>query len=55
MPLQKPPAGASKKRKQAIASKNIAEMEKAGHPHDQAVAAGLQAAGLSRDGKRKRR
>jgi hypothetical protein len=45
MPLKK---GKSKK----TISHNISEMEKAGHPHDQAVAASLNQAGKKK-GKRK--
>lgn len=33
-------------------SKNIKEMEKAGHPHKQAVAAALNTAGKSKRGKK---
>lgn len=42
MPLEK---GSS----QEVVSKNISEVEKAGHPHEQAVAAAMHEAGLSKD------
>ncbi|MGH8266647.1 MAG: hypothetical protein ACRETH_06205 [Steroidobacteraceae bacterium] len=41
MPLE---AGSS----QTVISRNIGEMQKAGHPHDQAVAAALRNAGKKR-------
>ena len=34
---------------QEIVSSNIREMEKSGHPHEQAVAAAMHEAGLSKD------
>jgi hypothetical protein len=43
MPLQK-----SKKCDKMMASRNISEMRKAGHPAGQSIAAGLNAAGCSR-------
>ena len=54
MPLKKAPKGASKAERRKIASEDIREMRKAGHPENQSVAAGLRAAGLSRKGGGKR-
>ena len=34
---------------QEVISRNISEMEKSGHPHEQAVAAAMHEAGLSKD------
>lgn len=48
MPLIKPRKGASKKRKRAIASKNIGAEIRSGRPKKQAIAIGLSVAGLSR-------
>lgn len=47
MPLKK---GSSK----AVISKNIKEMQDAGHPHDQSVAAALRSAGKSKKSSKKK-
>lgn len=48
MPLDKPKKGASKKQKRKVASNNISKLRREGMPQDQAVAAGLNSAGLSK-------
>jgi len=48
MPLIKPRKGASKKAKRKAASTNISREIKAGVPRKQAIAIGLNSAGLSR-------
>ena len=53
MPLIKPRKGASKKRKRAIASKNIATEIRSGRPKKQAIAIGLSVAGLGKKRKKK--
>jgi len=53
MPLIKPRKGASKKRRRAIASKNISAEVKSGVPPRQAIAIGLSVAGLGRKKKKK--
>lgn len=55
MPLVKPRKGASKKVRQAAASKNIRREIKAGKPLKQAQAIGLQAAGIRKKAGPKRR
>ena len=55
MPLIKPRKGASKKRKRAIASKNIAAEIRSGKPKKQAIAIGLSVAGLSRKKRKKKK
>lgn len=54
MPLIKPKKGATKKQKRKIASKNIATERRAGVPEKQAIARGLNAAGLSKKKKKKK-
>ncbi len=48
MPLIKPRKGATKKRKRKIASINISREVRAGVPQKQAIAIGLNTAGLGR-------
>lgn len=55
MPLIKPKKGSSKKTKEKAASKNIAAEMKSGKPKKQAIAIGLQAAGLSKKKKKKKK
>lgn len=43
-----------KGRSRAVITENIHEMEQAGHPHEQAVAAALRSAHYKRKGKKKR-
>lgn len=54
MPLIKPRKGASRKTKRKAAQTNIARERRAGVPRAQAIAIGLNAAGLSRKKKAKR-
>jgi hypothetical protein len=53
MPLIKPRKGATKKQKRKIASANIAIEKRAGRPIKQAIAIGLNSAGLGRKKTRK--
>lgn len=55
MPLEKPKKGATKKQKQAVASRNIAKEKKAGKPTKQAIAIGLKSAGLNKSKAKKKR
>jgi len=56
MPLVKPRKGASKKQRRKVASTNIGREIRAGVPNKQAIAIGLNVAGLSRkNSKRKRK
>lgn len=55
MPLKKPRKGASKKQKRKVASENIAAEMRAGKPKKQAIAIGLNTAGLSKKNKKKRK
>jgi len=47
MPTDKPRKGATKKERQKVASKNISTFRREGMPEKQAIAAGLNTAGLS--------
>lgn len=53
MPLIKPRKGASKKTKRKAASTNISREIKAGVPRKQAIAIGLNVAGLGKKKKKK--
>jgi hypothetical protein len=55
MPLIKPRKGATKKQKRKIASDNIATERRAGKPIKEAIAIGLNSAGLGRKKTRKPR
>ena len=48
MPLDEPVKGASKKQKRKVASKNISKLRREGMPENQAIAAGLNSAGLGK-------
>lgn len=54
MPLVKPRKNASKKTKRKAASKNIAAERRAGKPEKQAIAIGLNAAGMGKKRKSSR-
>ena len=55
MPLIKLRKGASKKRRRAIASTNIGREIRAGVPNKQAIAIGLNVAGLSRKSRKRKK
>jgi hypothetical protein len=55
MPLRKPRKGASKAKRKKVASQNIATEIAAGKPRKQAIAIGLNSAGLSRKKKKKKK
>ena len=48
MPTLRPKKGATKKERQKVASKNIATFREEGMPENQAIAAGLNSAGLGK-------